>query len=156
MAAAPALQPFVSDGCTLFPNGTPGQHNLWCRCCAQHDLAYWAGGTAEQRVAADNALRECVNAVSGWPLLGTVMRSGVRVGGTPSFNTGFRWGYGWSDHRTYQPLTAAEQGMVERLLAEHSAAAEFDRVCTAPAQQTASSASATSASANDVKPTKPP
>lgn len=42
----PVLSLFHSDGCSLFPNGTPNSPNLWCGCCLAHDLAYWQGGTA--------------------------------------------------------------------------------------------------------------
>ena len=28
----------------------------WCRCCVAHDLVCWRGGTAEERLEADQAL----------------------------------------------------------------------------------------------------
>ena len=35
--------PFTTDGCTLWPDG------FWQSCCVEHDMAYWCGGSAEER-----------------------------------------------------------------------------------------------------------
>lgn len=104
---AGTLTPFLSDGCSAFPDGTIKQKQLWLSCCQQHDLAYWKGGTYQDRLDADKALETCVSEVgkSGVALL---MLAGVRVGGTPFFPTQFRWGYGWSYPRFYGALTEAE------------------------------------------------
>ena len=56
------LQPFSSDGCSAFPDGTLTNPKEWLQCCRQHDLAYWRGGTEEERQAADRELQECVAA----------------------------------------------------------------------------------------------
>lgn len=109
------LQPFISDGCSLFPEGTPAQQELWLDCCTAHDLAYWRGGTEEERLAADLELQRCVAAV-GQPEVARLMLEGVRVGGTPRLPTRFRWGYGWPWPREYRPLTPGEQAEVTRLL----------------------------------------
>ena len=106
-ASAADIRPFESDGCSAFPNGTPGQNALWLDCCVAHDRAYWKGGTREERVAADQALEACVAGV-GEPNIARLMLAGVRVGGTPWLPTRFRWGYGWPWPRGYQALTAAE------------------------------------------------
>lgn len=108
------LKPFVSDGCSAFPDGTIGQKQLWLDCCTEHDRAYWQGGTQQQRELADQALRTCVSAV-GEPEVALLMLAGVRVGGTPYFPTDFRWGYGWSYPRFYGPLTVDEIAQVKKL-----------------------------------------
>lgn len=65
---------FRSDGCTLAPD-------LWFRdCCEAHDRAYWAGGTAEDRKAADAELYRCLRA-RGAPILAWVYWGAVRLAG---------------------------------------------------------------------------
>jgi hypothetical protein len=112
-ASAQQLQPFVSDGCSAFPDGTLAQKELWLECCTVHDYAYWKGGTAQQRQIADLALRECV-AMVGEEAIALLMLAGVRVGGTPLLPTKFRWGYGWSYPKSYGELTEAELQQVAR------------------------------------------
>jgi hypothetical protein len=80
-------------------------------CCIHHDLAYWRGGTYQQRLEADQALQQCVAKV-GEPEIAKLMLTGVRVGGSPYFPTWYRWGYGWSYQRGYAPLTPQEQQQV--------------------------------------------
>jgi len=115
--ATPALREFSSDGCSLFPDGTSRDPNLWCECCYQHDIAYWRGGSQEERLLADEQLRACVKAKTGDAVLAQTMFVGVRGGGTPVFPTGYRWGYGWNYGRGYTPLNADEQAQVENALA---------------------------------------
>lgn len=113
--AEPAhLQPFRSDGCSLFPNGTFAQQALWLRCCQAHDLAYWQGGDYQARLQADRDLQHCVATV-GEPKIAKLMLAGVRVGGSPYLPTPFRWGYGWPYPRGYQPLTEPELKQVNQL-----------------------------------------
>lgn len=106
---------FATDGCSSFPNGTPAQQHLWLSCCYQHDLAYWQGGTAQDRVAADEQLLQCVAAV-GEPEIALLMLAGVRVGGSPYFPTKFRWGYGWPYPRGYRQATHDELQQIKQLL----------------------------------------
>ena len=80
--------PFTTDGCSLWPDCT------WVDCCVTHDMAYWCGGSCEDRERADEALRECV-AEHGPTGMGTTMYVGVRIGGPPWLPFSFRWGYGW-------------------------------------------------------------
>jgi len=110
------LKPFASDGCSLFPDGTPNNRNKWCGCCQQHDIAYWQGGTAAQRQLADEVLRECVVQKTGDSRLAETMYLGVRAGGHPAFPTWYRWGYGWSYGRGYEPLSEADKARVRELL----------------------------------------
>lgn len=116
-AWANTLQPFATDGCSDFPDGTPDRQQLWLDCCVIHDKAYWAGGTSLQRQEADSALEKCV-ADAGEPLIAQVMHAGVRVGGTPYWPTNFRWGYGWREARGYKALSVLEQAEAARLLAD--------------------------------------
>lgn len=85
-------QPFRTDGCSIWPDGMFTGES-WQRCCVEHDLSYWCGGSAEMRRGADEALRQCVGAeYAGW--MGALMEPGVRVGGAPWVPAYFRWGYG--------------------------------------------------------------
>lgn len=113
LVQADTLKPFSSDGCSAFPDGTFEQNQLWLRCCTAHDYAYWQGGTYQQRVEADKALRRCVAAV-GEEEIALLMLAGVRVGGSPFFPTSFRWGYGWSYPRFYGELSEEELEQVQR------------------------------------------
>jgi len=108
------IKAFSSDGCSSFPDGTLKQQNLWLSCCTEHDLSYWAGGTYDQRLAADQQLRRCVAEINQ-PKIAEVMFLGVRLGGSPFFPTRFRWGYGWPFPRGYRSLTQAEQAQVDLL-----------------------------------------
>jgi len=108
------LQPFTSDGCSSFPDGTFKQKELWLNCCEKHDFDYWKGGTYEDRVVSDNNLKQCVSEV-GEPEVAVLMLAGVRVGGTPYLPTSFRWGYGWSYPKGYGELTTNELKQVEAL-----------------------------------------
>lgn len=117
-ASTHELRDFNSDGCSLFPDGDAVDPVRWHSCCVTHDAAYWRGGTADQRKAADTALRACV-AQTGRPALAGLMYDGVRAGGTPLFPAWFRWGYGWGYGRGYEPLTPEEQQRAEDKLAAY-------------------------------------
>ena len=112
---ADELQAFSSDGCSAFPDGTFAQNQLWLSCCTAHDLAYWQGGSYQQRKQADEALKTCVAEV-GEPQIALLMLAGVRVGGTPYLPTTFRWGYGWPYPRFYGELNVEDREQVDILL----------------------------------------
>jgi len=133
-AAATELNGFWSDGCTLFPNGTLQDRTLWCDCCFNHDIAYWRGGSEQERKAADQALRACVLARTRNRALAETMFSGVRLGGSPAFPTWYRWGYGWNYGRGYQPLSRDEQKQVADTLARYKNA-HPDGYCPKPGSQ---------------------
>ena len=60
-------KPFVTDGCSGWLD------REWdLECCVSHDIAYWCGGTREQRKQADVDLGECVAASAPAPV-GDVM-----------------------------------------------------------------------------------
>ncbi|MCW8944633.1 MAG: FAD-binding oxidoreductase [Sedimenticola sp.] len=114
---ADELKPFTSDGCSAFPDGTLQQQSLWVNCCIRHDLAYWQGGTYEQRAQADKALQSCV-VQAGEDQVADLMLAGVRVGGSPYWPTPFRWGYGWSFGRGYKPVTNDERLQIQTQLTQ--------------------------------------
>jgi hypothetical protein len=108
------IKPFTSDGCSAFPNGTFKQQELWLSCCTAHDYAYWQGGTYDERLAADNKLKQCVAKV-GEKQIADIMLAGVRVGGSPFWPTQFRWGYGWPYPRFYKALSEHEKQQIHQL-----------------------------------------
>ena len=110
--SATEIKPFTTDGCSAFPNGTVEQHSLWVNCCIRHDLAYWKGGSYEERLTADKALQSCVAQV-GEPEVAKLMLAGVRIGGSPYYPTGFRWGYGWSYPRGYALVSEEEKKEIQ-------------------------------------------
>ena len=115
-ASASGINAFTSDGCSLFPDGTLKDRTLWCDCCFKHDMAYWRGGSEDEREQADKALRACVLDRTGDKALSEMMYGGVRVGGSPVFSTWYRWGYGWKYGRGYKPLTEEEQKQAADML----------------------------------------
>lgn len=116
------LQAFSSDGCSLFPDADLISGDDWCSCCFEHDIAYWRGGTEEQRLAADRALQACVTAKTDNQTLGRLMFEGVQAGGSPYFYNWYRWGYGWGFERKYQALTEVENERADVLLNEYMTA----------------------------------
>jgi hypothetical protein len=114
-----SLSDFRSDGCSLFPDRNELSRQDWCECCFEHDIAYWKGGTEEQRLLADNKLRECVIEKTGNTGLADLMFEGVRFGGSPYFYNWYRWGYGWSYDRKYEKLTEKEEKLIDRKLSEY-------------------------------------
>lgn len=116
-AAASELKPFATDGCSDFPDGTLEHKTLWLNCCIAHDLAYWLGGTYEQRQLADEELEACVAKV-GEPEIALLMLAGVRVGGSPYWPTRYRWGYGWPYWAGMWPRGYVEMSAEEKVLAD--------------------------------------
>lgn len=110
------LRPFQSDGCSSSPNGVTGTANsqVWTACCVAHDTAYWKGGTFQEKVKADQALKACM-ADAGYPRVATFFSATVQQLGGPNTHQSFRWGYGWNYKRGYSPLTAQENKQIEGL-----------------------------------------
>jgi hypothetical protein len=119
VAGASDLADFTSDGCSLFPDGTIADRAKWCDCCLLHDIAYWRGGTEEERKKVDAALRDCVLEHTGNKALSETMYLGVRAGGHPVFPAWYRWAYGWAYGRGYKPLNDEEQEQVRKKLDEY-------------------------------------
>lgn len=107
--SAKEIRDFSSDGCSLFPDGDLLHRNLWCDCCFIHDIAYWRGGSEEERFHADKKLRQCVFERTKNKPLANMMFRGVRAGGHPAFPTWYRWGYGWDYGRGYEALNETEE-----------------------------------------------
>lgn len=113
------LKSFESDGCSLFPDRSLINEDDWCECCIEHDIAYWQGGTENERKQADKLFKECVLAQTQDEALANMMYVGVRFGGSPYFPTWYRWGYGWNYQRGYSPLTQEEKNTVQVKLEEY-------------------------------------
>ena len=113
------LKDFKSDKCSMFPEGTLQDKNLWCHCCVEHDKAYWKGGSFEERKEADNALKICVKKM-GKKHVARAMKIGVRLFGTPYLPTSFRWGYGWPYQRGYTEISIEENEMVKLKMVEYN------------------------------------
>lgn len=114
------LRPFVTDGCSMWFDGTHRQPYLWRHCCVVHDLAYWQGGASQVRDQADQQLRACVSEVAG-KAMGNYMYFFVSTGGSPLLPTAYRWGYGWNylengHPRGYQLPNPQEQLQLDALL----------------------------------------
>ncbi|MCF7969752.1 MAG: hypothetical protein K9L22_01115 [Methylococcaceae bacterium] len=116
---AAELADFSSDGCSQFPDGTFAQQDLWCDCCITHDIAYWQGGSRQQKKQADAALRQCVLQKTDNSLLADTMYYGVTLGGSPVFPVWYRWGYGWRYGRGFQSLNQYEQQQVTDKLQQY-------------------------------------
>ncbi len=114
-ASPPEMQPFSTDGCSLFPDRALVGKSDWCKCCLAHDLAYWRGGTAEERLKADRDLKVCVSEATGNTALADLMYAGVRAGGGPYYFTPYRWGYGWHFGRSYEALSPEEEATASSL-----------------------------------------
>lgn len=121
-AATQAVEPFATDGCSLFPDQSLVSNTDWCSCCLRHDLAYWRGGTEDERLKADQDLKRCVLAASGSAQLAELMYAGVRTGGGPYYFTPYRWGYGWPYGRLYQPFSPDEESEVATARAQYLSA----------------------------------
>lgn len=76
----------MTDKCTCWPDGN------WGDCCVDHDIDYWCGGTARQRLESDWRLRRCMRQRSYLP--GVLLFFGVRFGGVHWLPTPWRWGFG--------------------------------------------------------------
>ena len=120
--SADAILPFSTDGCSLFPDRALIGKADWCECCVVHDLAYWRGGTADDRLQADKALRACVERATGNKAFAELMFGGVRAGGGPYFYTTYRWAYGWPQGHGYAPLSTTEQAQASAEEQEYRAA----------------------------------
>lgn len=108
------LKPFISDGCSFWPEGTKENKTKWIRCCIIHDYKYWKGGTEKEREVADADLYRCIDKVQG-SIIAEMMETGTNVGGSPIFKTSFRWGYGWNYTRGYLKISDKEKEYIRKL-----------------------------------------
>lgn len=107
------LHAYASDGCTGALDGTQEAPDAWAHCCDAHDLKYWAGGNADERLKADQELKACV-AATGHGDTARIMYLAVRLLGNPYNRTSWRWGFGWTKLRGYEPLNPEELREIER------------------------------------------
>lgn len=112
------LRPFVSDGCSMSPDGVPmtRDSDAWASCCVAHDVSYWLGGTEKERNDADRVFGRCI-ADRGYERTGNIYRQFVQKFGGPDGDMIFRWGYGWNYRRPYGSLTTDEVAQALALLA---------------------------------------
>ncbi|MDP2644282.1 MAG: hypothetical protein Q8P24_05035 [Desulfobacterales bacterium] len=96
--AEPPLKPFVSDGCSWWPDWD------YSDCCYNHDKDYWRGGTPGERKASDVRLMQCVSG-KGHTIMPLIMYTGVRIAGHGWLPTPFRWGFGRSWPQGYYAAT---------------------------------------------------
>ena len=113
------LADFSSDGCSMFVDGTFENPELWKECCLKHNIAYWKGGTREEREAADLAFRNCVKKKTGNVKFAEIMYQAVRPGCAPYFPTWYRWGYGWPLGRGYKKLSREEEQIAGKKLDDY-------------------------------------
>lgn len=107
-ANAMELRPFVSDGCTMSPDGTLRDRLKWRECCEAHDLSLWGGGTKEERVEADLKLRSCMEVKAG-PRLAKIFWLAVKMGSHSPIKLRHKeWGNAWYKNSGYRPLTPDE------------------------------------------------
>ncbi len=99
------LNGFSTDGCSRAPDGyLVYNRNAILRCCVLHDVWYWLGGTAQQRLNSDQELYQCVLNASGSEWLAYAYYWAPRNFGGPERNTSYRWGYGWHKNRMYSAI----------------------------------------------------
>ncbi len=93
----PPQKPFVSDGCTMWPDITNGK-NIY-EACFLHDLKYWCGYPGEDiaRLQADAELMMDVARIRDSIKMAELMFHGVRRGGTEHLKLAFSWGFGRVD-----------------------------------------------------------
>ncbi len=98
------IDPFTTDGCSVSPEGTPGDKSAWLHCCVEHDIAYWQGGSKSLKLKADRDLKSCIED-AGHKAIAKLYYYAVRAGGTPRLETSWRWGYGWPYKIGFNALT---------------------------------------------------
>ncbi len=102
------LKSFMTDGCTMFPEGTPRRPSLWKHCCFEHDLRYWFGGASADMDFADESLKQCVKEAAG-SFWANLIYQGVREGHYSPIKNQYHWSWGWEPERADSPLSAAEK-----------------------------------------------
>jgi hypothetical protein len=108
--------PFTTDYCTNFPEGTRKHPELWKECCLKHDMFFWAGGSKNDRLAADLGLRACLEK-TGAIKLSRMVYLAVRAGSySPIKYEKFRWNNGWDDGREIRALSSQDIDLIEEEL----------------------------------------
>lgn len=94
------IKEFETDYCTMFPNGTVFNPELWKHCCYQHDLKYWSGGTELEQTTVDSELKNCVKTASN-SFYAFIIYQGVRIGHYSPVKHKTKWGWGWAPERKF-------------------------------------------------------
>jgi hypothetical protein len=97
--ASAELARFISDGCTETQSKVSTEMS---QCCVRHDMAYWVGGTLEDKHRADSTLIDCIRAHGASKLTAGVWELLLQQFGSS------RWGAKWTPKRGFKPLTAEE------------------------------------------------
>lgn len=104
LAHANELNPFSTDSCTMWSEGTSSKPDQWKHCCVEHDLFFWAGGTYKEREIADLELKKCIEA-TGAKTQARMMYWGVVIGKfSPIKFSDRKWGNAWPWWKNYQKL----------------------------------------------------
>lgn len=117
LAAQARLEPFQTDGCTMFADGTAQKPDLWKHCCVEHDLRYWFGGDSADLDFADLQLKQCVHDVAG-SFWANLIYKGVREGHNSPVQHRFHWSWGWTPARNNAPLISSEKEIIRKDLRE--------------------------------------
>ena len=110
---------YSSQGCATAPDRSVIESSDWCDCCREHDIAYWRGGTKQQRDHADVRLRKCINVKTNDDELANNMTESANRGEGAYFFAGYRWGYGWQRERNFQPLSEKEVYLTNQYLLDY-------------------------------------
>lgn len=119
-----ALAEFTTDGCSdgglskLFACLGEGVPGLLEMICVLHDRAYWRGGSAADRLAADRNFHDSI-AMFGYPIIAFIYYHSVRLGGVPWLPTSWRWGYGrpfWASMEFHNKLLIAALSFIALVL----------------------------------------
>lgn len=106
------ILPFSTDGCSAYVDGfDTNAKKEWFHCCFSHDIAYWIGGTSEERQESDVELESCVAKVSN-SANAYMMYLAVRIGGRPNTGLPWRWAYGYENGRGYTSPTTSEKILI--------------------------------------------
>lgn len=120
------MQPFETDYCTMFADGTPQKPDLWKHCCFEHDLRYWFGGDAHDIDFADDSLRQCVQDAAG-SFWANLIYKGVREGHNSPIQHRLHWGWGWTPRRPNDSLTADEKALIRQDLYQLNLSPDYIR-----------------------------
>jgi len=123
------IKEFTTDGCSggmsWFWNNILKRETPWRHACVVHDLQYWLGGTADDRLNADKRLyRDVVE--NGHPIIAALMFLAVRIGGSAYLPTPYRWGYGHGYlERNYDERDLRDIEIARRICQERNIALDF-------------------------------
>ncbi|PIU01153.1 MAG: hypothetical protein COT74_01205 [Bdellovibrionales bacterium CG10_big_fil_rev_8_21_14_0_10_45_34] len=112
------LEKFSTDGCSSWVEGPVWNRQQWAHCCQIHDVAYWVGGTYEERLTADSDFKKCIQD-TGDEVAANTMYFFVRQGGGPCNTTSYRWGFGWKYTPGYRELTSEEANSAKEMMPEN-------------------------------------